>query len=162
AVGAQPGHVGAALAQRLRDRKAGEDVAAGTAGHDHHHGRARVQRVLLAMSSGAPMPGSTRWRRRLVPRLPASAGSGGCGVCGTLPTGAALATPRSLATWRAARSYSQETRSSRPSAAQVISTLEPPEEISGRVSPWVGSRPRLTPIETKLCSAIHRAMPKAT
>ena len=35
-----------------------------------------------------PMPGSTRWRRRLVPRAPASVGIGGCEVSGPGPTGA--------------------------------------------------------------------------
>jgi hypothetical protein len=166
AVRAQPRDARAALAQRLRDRQAGEDMAAGTAGHDQHEGRGRVQRDLrntgaAVASLRVPMPGSMRWRRRLVPRAPASDGSGGCAVSGPGPAGGWLARPRSLATCRAARSYSQETRSSRPIATQVISTLEPPEEISGRVRPLVGSMPRLTPIETKLCSAIHKAMPNA-
>jgi hypothetical protein len=62
---------------------------------------------------------------------------------------------------RSARLSSYDTRSSRPIATQVISTDEPPEEISGRVRPLVGRMPRFTPIETKVCMLIHRPMPKA-
>ena len=46
-------------------------------------------------------------------------------------------------------------------ATQVIITLEPPEDTSGRVRPLVGSTPRLTPIDTSACMPIHKATPKA-
>ncbi|MCU7376344.1 hypothetical protein PEC18_37640 [Paucibacter sp. O1-1] len=46
--------------------------------------------------------------------------------------------------------------------AQVISTDEPPELISGRVRPFVGSTPRFTPTETSACNAMNSSeMPKA-
>ena len=46
-------------------------------------------------------------------------------------------------------------------ATQLIITLEPPDEIMGRVRPLVGSRPRFTPMETKACRLIQKPTPKA-
>ena len=116
AIRTQPCHLRATRTQRLRDREAGEDVAAGAAGQDHHVGRWLAQRDLrkaatAADSDDGPMLGSMRWRRRLVPRLLLDGSVGacdfaGCEVGGGAPTDGPLATPRSLATWRAARSYS--------------------------------------------------------
>ena len=89
-------------------------------------------------------------------------GDGVAPVAGTLPAGGVRRLRRAGARPGARRDrVRSDTRSSRPSAAQVISTLEPPEEISGSVRPLVGSRPRFTPIETKLCRLIHSAMPNA-
>ena len=104
-----------------------------------------------------------------MPRSVSDSDGAGFGVAGAASAGDRVsplgvvcsASPRS-ATWRWVRSSSYDTRSSRPIATQVIRMLEPPEEISGRVRPLVGSRPRFTPIETKLCMPIHSATPKAT
>jgi hypothetical protein len=159
AFAAEPEHGNVARTQRLRDGEAGEDVPARAAGEDHH--RMQVGVGGGACGAHAVLPkafsntGSTRWRRRLVPRASAVTSGKGCVVAGIAAAGA-CASPRRRATWRCARSSSNDTRSNTPSAAQVSRTLEPPEEINGRVRPLVGSRPRFTPIETKLCSDIHR------
>ena len=100
--------------------------------------------------------GSTRASRRLAPRAgvatrPARQAS----ACEAPAFGAG--SPRSARPGARRDRVRSDTRSSRPIATQVISTLEPPEEISGRVRPLVGSRPRLTPIETKRLHADPQA-----
>ncbi len=80
--GAEPRHRHATRAQRMRDRKAGEDVSA-RAARKNHHGSRRIAHAPLPM----PSVGSMRGRRRLVPRaaLPAGA-TGGCVVGAMLPS----------------------------------------------------------------------------
>src|SRR5690606_10716918 len=165
---AEPDHRHAHGAQLMGHGQRREAVAAGTAGHQHDRARLGVF-VHGAAHAKPPKVGSTRE----VPRPEAGVARGavrtaagraatGDGAAGSsaAATGA-TASGRRRATWRSARSSSYDTRSSRPIAAQVIITLEPPEEISGRVRPLVGSRPRFTPTETKLCMPSHRPTPKA-
>ena len=70
AVRAQPHHRDSARAQRSRDRKARENMSTRTAGEDHHRRSDRACRHLGSSSAHARLPnvGSTRSRRRLVPR----------------------------------------------------------------------------------------------
>src|SRR5690606_23520297 len=148
ALGAEPGHRHATIEQLARDREAREDVSTGTAGEDHHRTHGGVG--YRSAHPSLPITGSTRWRSRLVPRVTLFTTAGlevGCDGNGWLvdgvPADGCAASPRRRATWRCARSSSYDTRSSSPIAAHVISTLEPPDEISGRVRPLVGSSPRL-------------------
>ena len=99
---------------------------------------AGVQRGLWAPDNEvhrAPSTGSTRWRRRLVPRLATSAGSGGCRVSRRAADRLAGHAARRSATWRAAfvfRRRAAARRARRRSSAR----WKPPEEISGRVRPF--------------------------
>ena len=152
----QPHHRHVARAQRMRNRQAREDMAAGAAGHDHHrmHGRGSSLHAEAGSCVGSTrLPPARRCqlrhvRRRLVHRREA-------GFVGTLHFGALRARCRRRAVQLIADAQQQA------QAAQVISTLEPPDEINGRVRPLVGRMPRFTPIDTKACRLIHRPRPNA-
>ncbi|KAG1605585.1 hypothetical protein G6F46_013645 [Rhizopus delemar] len=79
-VGAHPGDRHATLAQHAGNGQAGEDVATGTTGQDHH----RACSVVGCAHDSLPKVGSTRDCRRLVPRAAfAVAAATGSALIGT-------------------------------------------------------------------------------